>query len=117
MAEELTRGRWKGARAFSRRLEACSKDSRYEFSYNDGFYGFVRVLGDGYVVRIAPREYRYPEGKVSVSLWHENWRIKSFPDVALSRIMDTADALAKIAHDPVSDFSRTSHYKWGKALY
>ncbi len=117
MSVEVTRGRWKGARAFSRRLEACSKDPRYEFSYEDGFYGFVRTLGDGYAVRITPREYRYPEGKVSVSLWHDNKRLKQFPDVALSRITDTADALAKIAHDPVSDFSRDCRYKWGKMLY
>lgn len=112
MAEELRKGRWKGARAFSRRLEDCSKDPRYRFSYEDGFYGFVRMIGNGYMVRITPREYCYPEGKISVSLWCDNHVIKQFSDVAVSRITDTADALEKMVCDPMTYIVRRRSNGW-----
>ena len=106
MSVSLTRGKWKGAKVFSLRLKECRTDPRYEFSYENGFYGFVRNLGNEYAVHIEPKEYRYPEGKISVSLWHENSRIKLFPNVALSRITDTADALEKMVNDPMYYFAR-----------
>ena len=117
MAEEMTKGRWKGARAFARQLKSCIRDPRYNFSFEDGFYGFTRELRNGYVIRINPRSYRYPEGKVSVSLWHDNKMERIFSDVAKSRVADTADALAKIAEEPITDFSKEAHWKFGKPLY